>query len=440
MARLRLFALRARALVARAGARTVMRFVPPRAQALVAGLPDSEENSLVTAIALARRFRGRVLLVANDPPAARTQLERVAALLDGPGATPSADGGPSTAPSADGGPGRSAREGAGAVVVVPKRGLATYREFLRSAVVAYTHGLYDSPRPVGRRLHVNLWHGTGPKWNANARQSQRIGADVLAANNEPWGREVARALAMPPGTRIVAGNAREDVMLAAGRATRDPRAALGLDPDRPLVLWMPTFRASARAGRVGLREGQPLGVGSDPVLDRLVADATAAGVQLVLKTHRHDDDDYAARGVRVLTTEDVLAAGLTLYQLVGLADAIVSDYSSVWVDFLATGRSVALHCPDLAVYERERGLNDPPLREVAGGLFLTTPDDASELVTDVAAGRVFRAGSLTGVREALGMPDLGGGSRADAMIDDLATIARARWGTDLGLGPPSSAR
>lgn len=427
-ARLRLLALAVRGVVARAVARGVMRLVPPRAQALVAGLPDSEENSLVTAIALARRFRGRVVLVANDPAAARIQLDRVAAVLDSSGVARDGQ--------------RAAREAAADVVVVPKRGLAPFGEFLRSAVVAYTHGLFDSPRPAGRRLHVNLWHGSGPKWNANARQSQRIGADVLAANNVLWGREVARALAMPPGTRIVPGNAREDVMLAArGGTPGDPRealAALGLDPARPLVLWMPTFRASARAGRVGLREGQPLGAGTDPVLERLVAEARAADVQLVLKTHRHDDDDYAARGVRALTTEDVLAAGLTLYQLVGLADAMVSDYSSVWVDFLATGRSVGLHCPDLAEYERERGLNDPPLRDVAGGVFLTSPDDAAELVADVAAGRVFRAEALAGVRRALGMPEPGSAagatSRADAMLDELAEIARARFGGDLGLG------
>ena len=420
-ARLRLLALRVRGVLARAVSRTLMGLVPPRAQALVAGLPDSEENSLVTALALARRFRGRVVLVANDQALARQQLERVAAVLD-------------------------AREAADAVVVVPKKGLATYREFLRSAVVAYTHGLYDSPRPAGRRLHVNLWHGSGPKWNANARQSQRIGADVLAANNEPWGREVARALAMPAGTRIVTGNARQDAMLAAARGPvpRGGLESLGINPDRPLVLWLPTFRASARAGRVGLREGEPLETGADPVLERLVTDAADAGVQLVLKTHRHDDDDYAARGVHALTTEDLHGAGLTLYQLLGLADAVVSDYSSVWVDFLATGRSVSLHCPDLQVYERDRGLNDPPLREVAGGLMLGSADEAAELVADVAAGRLFRAEALAGVREALGMsgaprtPGTGAGSRADAMLDDLAAIARAWWGDDLGLKPPSS--
>jgi len=411
--RLRLVALRVRGVLARALARAWMAAVPPHAQALVAGLPDTEENSLVTALALARRSRGEVLLVAHEPAVARAALDRVARVLDGPH-------------------GEEHAAAAARVVVVPKRGRGTFGAFVRSRLVLYTHGLFDSPRPVRGRLHVNLWHGSGPKWNGNANQSQRIGADVLAANNVPWGREVARALSMPSGTRIVPGNAREDVMLAA--RDRSALARLGLDPARPVLLWMPTFRTSGRAGRVGLREGEPLGGLGDPVLDALVAACAGTGVQLVLKTHRHDDDDYVRLGVPSLTTEDVLAAGLTLYELLGLADGLVSDYSSVWVDFLATGRPVALHCPDLESYERARGLNEPPLREVAGGLFLEDPAGAEELAGALAAGSAFRPAALAATLERLGVR-VGGGSRADAMLDAVRQTALERLGTDLGIEP-----
>ncbi|NLF04518.1 MAG: hypothetical protein GX593_05900, partial [Actinomycetales bacterium] len=113
-ARARLVALRVRAVLARALAHAVMRVLPPHAQSLVAGLPDSEENSLVTAIALARRTRGRVLLVANDPAHAREQLDRVAEVLDA--ASPE---GPQSAVVG----GRTAREAADVVVVVPKKGV-----------------------------------------------------------------------------------------------------------------------------------------------------------------------------------------------------------------------------------------------------------------------------------------------------------------------------
>ncbi len=405
---LRLETLRLRGVLARAAARTAMRVLPARRTALVAGLPDAEENSLVTALALAGRFDGRVVLVAQDPGGARELLARTARVL---GVGPAAD----------------------RVRVVAKSDPRSAVEFVRATWVFYTHGLFDSPRPVGRRVHVNLWHGTGPKWNANANQSVRIGADVLAAYGQVWGAEVARALRMPPDTAVVPGNARQDVLLATHDRAR--LAALGLDPARPLVLWLPTFRASARAGRTGLREGVPLSA-DQGLATRLPALAAAHGVQLAVKTHRHDDDDYAALGLPVISTDDVRAAGLSVYGLMGLADAVVSDYSSVWVDFLATGRSVGLYCPDLERYETERGLNRPGLREVAGGLLLDA-EGAGELFAAVAAGEMFRSDALAAVRERLGVAREQG-PRAAAMLDALGELAEQRYGTRLGLAATSS--
>ena len=56
-------------------------------------------------------------------------------------------------------------------------------------------------------------------------------------------------------------------------------------------------------------------------------------VQLVVKPHPLDADIYAAFDITVLPHTRLAQAGVTLYQLLGAADAIISDVSSVWVDF-----------------------------------------------------------------------------------------------------------
>src|SRR5690606_1237228 len=119
MSRVRLTALRVRGVLARALARTAMRLVPPAPLALVAGLPDTEENSLVTALALARRFRGRIVLVAREPAAARAALARTARVLG--------------------------VDHVDRVEVRAKRDPTTPWLFVRATWVAYTHGLFDSP-------------------------------------------------------------------------------------------------------------------------------------------------------------------------------------------------------------------------------------------------------------------------------------------------------
>ncbi|MGI8458533.1 MAG: CDP-glycerol glycerophosphotransferase family protein, partial [Propionibacteriaceae bacterium] len=347
--------------------RLLMRLLPARRYALVAGLPDTEENALATAVGLATHYRGEVVLVVADPAAARRHLDHVATVL-----------------------GVSAAR----VEIIGKAARGTYLRFVRAELVAYTHGLYDSPRPLGRRLHVNLWHGTGPKWNANANFTQRIGAQAHAASSPLWGREAIRALAMDPGTRVVAGNPREDVSDAAAAGNRTALTRLGLDPDQALVVWLPTFRRSARAGLVGLNEGEDLSSEAyQPDLAVIADAARRAGVQLVAKPHRLDADSYAELGIPVFGTEDLITAGLSVYELLGLAHGVISDYSSVWVDRLGSSTSIALYVPDLASYERARGLNKPDLSVVAADLVLDR-GNAREFFAAVASGAPWRPQAL----------------------------------------------
>lgn len=386
-------------------ARLFMRVTRPQRLALVAGLPDSEENSLATAAELARSYPGEVVLVANDPALARAALDRAAALLG---------------------------IDASRVTVIAKKG--AFGTFLRAELVFYTHGLYDSPRPVGRRLHVNLWHGTGPKWNANANFAQRIGAQAHAASSPLWGHEAMRALSVPADARLVAGNPRQDVVAAArDRHKLDP---LGLDPARPLVVWLPTFRSSATAGLVGLREGDPITAADGRAF---AAAAERHGVQLAAKPHRLDSELFTSLGVTVLTDEQILAAGLTLHELMGFAAGLVSDYSSGWVDVLDRDVSIALHVPDIDAYRTARGLNRPDLAVVADGLTIT-PQDADAFFADVAAGRVWQAAAKDRCAERIELIDVPAGARTRTMLAQLGELARERLGDDLGLGDRAQRR
>ena len=49
-------------------------------------------------------------------------------------------------------------------------------------------------------------------------------------------------------------------------------------------------------------------------------------------------------------------ADIDSYQLLAASDGLVTDYSSVFFDYLASGKNIVLYCPDLDVYEEKRGL------------------------------------------------------------------------------------
>jgi CDP-glycerol glycerophosphotransferase (TagB/SpsB family) len=50
--------------------------------------------------------------------------------------------------------------------------------------------------------------------------------------------------------------------------------------------------------------------------------------------------------------DDLAAAGVTLSSLLAASTGLVTDYSSVWVDYLLTDRPIAFLVPDRDTYDR----------------------------------------------------------------------------------------
>ena len=75
-----------------------------------------------------------------------------------------------------------------------------------------------------------------------------------------------------------------------------------------------------------------------------------------------DDAQWA-----MIDDQALFKEGLGLYELLAQADLLVTDVSSVYVDFLITERPQILYFPDMERYERTRGLLLHPLKDYAPG-------------------------------------------------------------------------
>jgi hypothetical protein len=385
---------------------TLMAVLRPVRIAVVYGAPDFEENSLVTTARLTGAYTGRVVLLCADPEATRRYLTHVGARL-----------GIDTS----------------RVELVTKRQWANLRLVASAELLFYTHGLFFSPRPRGRRLHVNLWHGTGPKSSALRQFASSYHPSAHSAASRPWGEATVRALRMLPGTPVIPGNARSDLLIAPTDRAAALRS-LGLDPDRPIVLWVPTYR---RTDAISLRQVEEgislLSVhGGDLAPADLAAAADSAGVTLLLKPHPSDQDRLGALGLPVVTSDQLWAAGLSFGELMDLSAAVLSDYSSAWVDWLGLRRPLALFCPDLREYVAERGLNAPPLDEIGAELMIDSPAGAAEFFGAIAAGQPFRGEALARLAEVLEVAPADG-HRSEQLLVAVRDLARSRFGNDLGL-------
>lgn len=237
------------------------------------------------------------------------------------------------------------------------RALATSRYLISNA----TFPPQFSKRPG--QIYLNTWHGTplkhmgydmvdGAFGTANIVRNF-VSADYLLAANPFMARQMyERAYKLDgifQGRMLLAGYPRIDRQTLSPEQSRAARARLaGLDlGGREIVLYAPTWKGTSFA-----HPDDDL----DALLDRVRK--IAAGIDskryvVLLKTHQAVHALAAGRAdlAKVLVPND-----LPTNVVLGLTSILVTDYSSIFFDFLATGRPIVFFTPDLADFEQARGL------------------------------------------------------------------------------------
>jgi hypothetical protein len=295
--------------------RVLSRVFPQSRIAVVSVFPDTEGNGLEVARALVRRYDGRVvwLLEGESPP-----VEVLALAAQG-------------------------------MVLVPKASLEALWFYLRAEVVFFTHGLFGSPRPCRRKPIVNLWHGDGPKQTRpDDAAGSLIPSTYLVGSTRLFSGYKARAFEVPRERLLVTGNPRTDQFWR--EVDRRSLEQLGITGE--YVVWMPTFRRARAVGAVKPWE-ESVGAASEvEELEALLEGLRARSIQLVVKPHPMDADRRRRDGVVTVTEADLVRTGVSLYALLGQSAGLVTDYSSVWVDYLLLDRPVAFLVSDRETYTR----------------------------------------------------------------------------------------
>ncbi len=343
--------------------RAALRVTPSLGHAVVTGFPDDEGNSVEVVRALARHVPVYWLVAGTR--------DEVSWLVED-------------------------AEGADRIHVVAKSSPAAYAAYLTASWVFFTHGLFGSPHPPAHKTFVNVWHGDGPK---RRKGFADVGSTYIVSGTRLWGEMRADHFDMPEDRVLVTGYPRVDQMHRP--APPEALRALGLDPDRPLVLLMPTYRTTDAPSQ---RVGEALNWSDGDELSRseesraLLASAARAaeerGLTLAVKPHPLDADRFEGTGIRRLDNADLGRARITLYQLLGSTAGLITDYSSVWPDYLTVDRPIGFYCPDLDVFEAERGLNVEGYRDLVPGPLLARPVDFEAFLdqcrSESAASRALR--------------------------------------------------
>ena len=235
---------------------------------------------------------------------------------------------------------------------------------LRAGVVFTDHALIPG-LTARRRWCVNLWHGVPIKairyfcpqhFPAGYLQEQSHGINLLVSSSDMDQAAMSAGFHLPLDRVAVTGLPRNDLLVHPERflprlphLARERDALTALKNGRRLVLYAPTYRGTSQQ--------------QNPVINIAGEDEQLlAGVlqrqHAVLGVRAHN---FSSQPMFTTLLEQGLAVNLSQQEysntnlLLEQVDLLVTDYSSIWVDFLLKQRPVLGLCPDLAEYTRERG-------------------------------------------------------------------------------------
>jgi len=256
-------------------------------------------------------------------------------------------------------------------------------------------------------LFLLTWHGIpfkkGLPWS---RLFLDPLVDAALSTSELSTVLLSQFIGVSPDKFRVTGYPRNDPLLAADRGTARRRlsSVYGGGFER-VILYLPTYRHTLISGTSSGVEGIAVDFLANldeeylREIDRLLA---AHNTLLLVKYHYYDElyyknyarDKYRrilesqTGNIRLLDSEDLAARGLHIYDILPGTDMLVTDYSSIFYDYLLLDRPIVFYMYDVEEYYRRRGLIVEPwnVDRYVPGPVARTPRQLYNTLKDILEG------------------------------------------------------
>ena len=215
-------------------------------------------------------------------------------------------------------------------------------QFLRSRYIVTSHGYHLMIRSENQ-VYVNLWHGMPIKAMGYAETDPSILLDgvtdenyYLIATSTIMKNALATCFKQDARRIHITGQPRNDKLFRT--LSKSP-----WDDFRKVILYTPTYRDGGEDASIFSLE--------DYAEDRLREFLREHDAVFLVKLHPLDNGFRADEAGNI----QVLDPAMDIYDILGGVDVLVTDYSSVYFDFLLLDRPIVFAVPDLEEYRRTRG-------------------------------------------------------------------------------------
>lgn len=247
--------------------------------------------------------------------------------------------------------------------------------FLTSKYFFYSFGKYPII-PSAKQVVINLWHGTPLKaigfLNNNERHLKQNYFTYVLAASDYFVPVMSRCFEVTQDRVLVCGHARNDKMFHASKQLEEK---FNFERYSKIFMWMPTYKKTrgreADTDYIQTETALPLFKTWQELrdLDDYFRELNSF---CLIKLHPLQEWGESSMSetftnIQFYSQKKFEEENLDLYELLHYADALITDYSSVYFDYLLLNRPIGFTIDDMNSYSNTRGfVFDNPLDYMPG--------------------------------------------------------------------------
>lgn len=239
---------------------------------------------------------------------------------------------------------------------------------------------------------VRLWHGCGYKDRSSKDGHNKRNFDMALVPGPLFIKTKAYFWNVDEKYILAKGYPRYDWLLKQDEKAFSLIQRYKLNSATRVVMWMPTFRVDKK-GRYNETKNLinfPI-LGNDEDWLRVDKHCKEHNVILLIKLHPFQKE-YAIPFEKFSNIKEIAdsvfeSQDVQMYSFLALTDALISDYSSVAIDYLLVNKPIGFTLDDFNEYKDSRGfIFDNPL-DYMPGHHLYTVEHLMQFLSDVAEGK-----------------------------------------------------
>ena len=242
-----------------------------------------------------------------------------------------------------------------------------YKIIASARIIFTTH---ISVKPSEKHIHFQLWHGNAIKkvgvMEHGTQEKFKFSKSWLDVNfimsySETYTTFVNACMVTDPKKYIITGAPRNDLLLMSD-GKKNLKTIFGEQVSNSKIIWFtPTFRDYFGQSQGNKSFKNPFGFEKFNVKE-FDSFLEQQNCKIILKPHPHEEEliiqyfkKYQVKNLLILKSLDLEKLGIDFYEVLNSGEILITDYSSLFYDFLLLNKPIFFTPVDIEKYEEDRG-------------------------------------------------------------------------------------